>query len=56
MKPISASVFVGVFLAFVVIYILRPLGPGAVTLVVILCVGLCATIGGLVAALFKKKK
>ena len=55
MKPISASVFVGVLLAFVVIYILRPLGPGAVALVVILCVGLCATIGGVVAALFKKK-
>jgi O-antigen/teichoic acid export membrane protein len=56
MKPISASVFVGVLLAFVVIYILRPLGPGAVALVVIVCVGLCATIGGVVAALFKKKK
>jgi hypothetical protein len=55
MKRIGASVVIGVILSFGVIYILRPLNAGAVTLVVILCVGVCGTIGGFLAATLKKK-
>jgi hypothetical protein len=55
MKPIGASVAVGVILSLGVIYILRPLNAGAITLVVIVCVGICAAIGTFLGAIFKKK-
>lgn len=45
MKPISISVYLGVLLALGVIYVLQPLNAGAVSLVVVLCVGATASIG-----------
>src|SRR5258708_4455988 len=51
MKPIGAAVAIGVLVSFPVIYILRPLNTGAVALIVILCVGLCAGVGSFLAAL-----
>jgi hypothetical protein len=42
MKPVGASVVIGVILSLVVIYIFQPLNSGAVALVVVLCVGVAA--------------
>lgn len=46
-KPISISIFVGVLLALGVIYVLQPLNAGAVSLVVVLCVGAATSFGAL---------
>lgn len=52
MKPLPLSVVVGILLALAIIYWLAPLNTGAVTLVVVLCVGLSAGVG----ALFHKSR
>lgn len=55
-KPLAASVVIGVLLSFLVIYLLRPLNTGAVGLVVVLCVGIAGILVAIGRAIFRKKK
>ena len=55
MKPVAASIVIGVLLSLVVIYLLRPLNTGAVGLVVVLCVGIAGILVAIGRAIFKKK-
>jgi hypothetical protein len=52
MKPIAGGAAVGVIVALVIIYLLRPLNPGAVGLIVVICVSI---FGAAATALGKKK-
>jgi|GEM_PF-3166396 len=42
MKPIAGGAAVGVIVALVIVYLLRPLNAGAVGLIVVVCVAICA--------------
>lgn len=53
MKPIGLSIIAGIILAGSVIYVLRPLNAGAVTLVVMLSIGISSAVGTLIAYLRK---
>jgi hypothetical protein len=59
MKVLGPSVVIGVVLALLIIYWLRPLNAGAVGLVIVLSIGIVSLLGQLLAWLFgigQKKK
>jgi hypothetical protein len=52
MKPMAGGAVIGVLVALVIIYLLRPLNAGAIGLVVVICVG----VFGALAKLIGQKK
>jgi uncharacterized membrane protein YfcA len=54
-KDIAASAVIGVLLSLLVLYVISDLHPAAVTLVVILCIGIVNAIGQLVRWVLRRK-
>jgi hypothetical protein len=56
MNRLSITIFTGVILAIPFIYFLSLDNPGAITLLIFLCVGLVATVWSLIKLVFQKKR
>jgi hypothetical protein len=52
MKPLAGGALIGLLVALVIIYLLRPLNNGAIGLIILLCISIFTALGKLMS---KKK-
>jgi hypothetical protein len=55
MKTLGASTTIGLLIALLIIYLLRPLNTGAITLICLLCIGVAGALGTVLTKLFSPK-